>query len=196
MHGFLRMLRTVYGTRQKVSALQQFRQLYVVQQTRRARRFHALVTHICRARCPKSAPQFECRSRRSWQDAAALTLPRCGGPFAAPIAARPMEIQEGREGTRWLCADFVAEVGCRWRSGPGTAVTIPLIAARAGGLDACTDARDASTSTQRSAKRRITQRTTIAGLFPSSCRFSSLGLVAVGGRMTPVCCPTGGGSVQ
>jgi hypothetical protein len=90
-----------------------------------------------------------------------------------------MEIQEGREGTRRLCADFVAEVGCRWRSGPGTAVTIPLIAARAGGLDACTDARDACTSTQRSAKRRITQRTTIAGLFPSSCRLSSLGLVAV-----------------
>lgn len=27
------------------------------------------------------------------------------------------------------------------------------------------------------------------------CRLSSLGLVAVGGRMTPVCCPTGG-SVQ
>ena len=45
-----------------------------------------------------------------------------------------------------------------------TAVTIPLIAARAGGLDGSTDARDASTSTQRSAKRRITQRTTIAGL--------------------------------
>ena len=55
--------------------------------------------------------------------------------------------------------------------------------------------RGASTSTQRS-KRRTTQRTTIAGLFPSSCRLSSLGLVAVGGRMTPVCCPTGGGSVQ
>ena len=195
MHGFLRMLRTVHGTRQKVSALQQFRQLYVVQQTRRARRFHALVTHICRARCPKSAPQFECRSRRSWQDAAALTLPRCGGPFAAPIAARPMEIQEGREGTRRLCADLVAEFGCRWRSGPGTAVTIPLIAARALRLGRM-HWFDASTSTQRSAKRRITQRTTIAGLFPSSCRLSSLGLVAVGGRMTPVCCPTGGGSVQ
>ena len=48
-----------------------------------------------------------------------------------------MEIQEGREGTPRLCADFVGEVGCR-----GTAVTIPLIAARAGGLDACTDARE------------------------------------------------------
>jgi hypothetical protein len=32
--------------------------------------------------------------------------------------------------------------------------------------------------------------------FPSSCRLSSLGLVAIGGRMTPVYCPTGGGSVQ
>jgi hypothetical protein len=29
------------GTRQKVSALQQYRQLYVVQQTRRARQLHA-----------------------------------------------------------------------------------------------------------------------------------------------------------
>jgi putative tryptophan/tyrosine transport system substrate-binding protein len=36
----------------------------------------------------------------------------------------------------------------------------------------------------------------LVGLFPSSCRLSSLRLVAVGGRMTPVCCPTGGGSVQ
>jgi hypothetical protein len=76
------------------------------------------------------------------------------------------------------------------------ALFVQATAARAGGLDACTDARDASTSTQRSAKCRITQRTTIAGLFPSSCRLSSLGFVAVGGRMTPVCCPTGGGSVQ
>jgi len=187
------------GTGQKVSAAQQLRQKSRGTTDKLSGCPACLpltTTHICRARCPKSAPQFECRSRRSWQDAAALTLPRCGGPIAAPIAARPMEIQEGREGTRWLCADFVAEVGCRWRSGPGTAVTIPLIAARAGGLDACTDARDASTSTQRSAKHRITQRTTIAGLFPSSCRLSSLGLVAVGGRMTPVCCPTGGGSVQ
>jgi len=41
-----------------------------------------------------------------------------------------MEIQEAREGTRRHCADFVAKVGCRWRSGPGTAVTIPLIAVR------------------------------------------------------------------
>ena len=103
------------------------------------------------------------------------TVPQECAAVRMPIAARPMEIQEGREGTRRLCADLVAEVGCRWRSGPGTAVTIPLIAGRAGGLDACTDVRDASTSTERSAKRRMTQRTTIAGLFPSSCKLSSRG---------------------
>ena len=37
------MLAAEIGTRQKVSALQQLRQLCVVQQTRRARRFHARV---------------------------------------------------------------------------------------------------------------------------------------------------------
>jgi len=48
------------------------------------------------------------------------TVPQECAAVRMPIAARPMEIQEGREGTRRLCADLVAEVGCRWRSGPGT----------------------------------------------------------------------------
>jgi hypothetical protein len=136
------------------------------------------LTHICRARCPKSAPRFECWSRRSSDRGEADGDPRGARRNASalcrfccrswlPLAKRA---RDGRHNT----------ANCRSRR-------------RLGRMP---DARDASTSTQKSAKRRITQRTTIAGPFPSSCRLSSLGLVAVGGRMTPVCCPTRGGSVQ
>ena len=81
-------------------------------------------TIFCRARCPKSAPQFECRSRRGRWRSKRGAKERVG--FVPILLQKSVAVGE---------------------AGPGR-VTIPLIAARAGGLDACTDARDASTSTQ------------------------------------------------
>jgi hypothetical protein len=77
-----------------------------------------LLTDICRARCPKSAPQFECRSRRGrWRSKRGVK---------ERVGFVPISLQKS------VAVD---------EAGPGR-VTIPLIAARAGGLGACTDARD------------------------------------------------------